>query len=110
MDAVTTGGTLCRLEYLTRKGWVVGHAGISLLDPGRYVERLTARGKFGRCTELDDRLQATGTVYVSPNIPEDLSVLVTSDTKVPRLPDKRDRLCDYCEDVHAAPWSGVCLL
>jgi hypothetical protein len=29
-----------RLEYQTRAGWVNGHAGISLQDPQRYVDRL----------------------------------------------------------------------
>lgn len=112
MDAVSTGvGTLCRLEYLTRKGWVMGHAGINLLHPERYVERLTDRGKFGRCTVLDDRLQPTGTVYVSPNIPDDLSVLVNDPPyRTPRLPNDKDKRCEFCEDVHAAPWNGTCLL
>lgn len=103
--------TLCRLEYLGRKGWVMGHAGVALLAPERYVERLTARGKFGRATELDDRLQPTGKVWVSPNLPRDPSVLVPdAPFRAPRMPDKRDRLCEYCEETHAAPWNGVCLL
>jgi hypothetical protein len=108
---VTAGGTLCRLEYLTRKGWVVGHAGIALLHPDRYVERLTERGKFGRCTELDGMLQPTGKVHISPNIPEDLSVLVADPPhRIPRMPTDKDKRCDYCEDVHPAPWNGTCLL
>lgn len=47
--------TFCRLEYwspATQK-WSVGHAGIALLHPRRYVERLAAKGKIGRVTLLD---------------------------------------------------------
>jgi hypothetical protein len=45
--------TFCRLEYLTPAGWATGHAGIALLHPRRYVERLAKRGKIGRVTLLD---------------------------------------------------------
>lgn len=43
----------CRLEYLTPSGWATGHAGVALLHPRRYVERLAGRGKIGRVTVLD---------------------------------------------------------
>lgn len=97
--------TLCRLEYLTRKGWVVGHSAINLLHPERYVERLEAHGKIGRCTVLDDTLQPTGRVWVAKAIPdpEDIpeSVLErlvyrnVGNPKVPVLKDETDE-CDYC--------------
>jgi hypothetical protein len=45
--------TFCKLEYLTTNGWVVGHAGVNLLHPQRYIERLAARGKVGRVTIVD---------------------------------------------------------
>jgi hypothetical protein len=55
----------CKLEYLTAEGWVVGHHGVNLLHPERYVERLTARGKFARCT-----IKETGEVFETPNAPD----------------------------------------
>lgn len=75
----------CRLEYLTPDGWVIGHAGVNLLHPERYVERLTARGKFGRCTIID-----TGQVFESPNLPDPSSI------------------CRYCQSIEHQ--SGECLL
>lgn len=87
---------LVRLEYLTREGWVVGHAAINLLDPGRYVERLAAKGKFGRATELD-----TGEVWEPAELP-DLALLYPSDNKVPSVK------CHFCEGTGHAP--GECLL
>jgi hypothetical protein len=33
-----------RLEYLTTAGWVVGHAGMALQDPQKYVDGLANRG------------------------------------------------------------------
>lgn len=88
-----------RLEYLTRNGWVVGHQDVPLLDPERYVERLTANGKFGRATDL-----SSGQVWVSPDVPTDPSILVSSGTHIPKLPDGK---CDFCGGPHD---TGGCLL
>ena len=97
--------TLCRLEYLTREGWVVGHAAFNLLHPERYVERLEERGKVGRCTVLGDDLQPTDEVYVASvipdpeNIPADiLERLVKTDVGNPKTPRLRppDEDCTYC--------------
>lgn len=55
--------TLCRLEQWTGREWQVMHAGVALLHPERYVERLEDRNVVARVTELDDRLQPTGVVY-----------------------------------------------
>lgn len=52
---------LCRLEFWTPTGWVTAHAGVALLHPARYVERLGTRGKIGRVTLLD-----TGTTIQPP--------------------------------------------
>jgi hypothetical protein len=62
---VTASPTLVRLEYQNSKGdWTLAHAGIALLAPGRYVERLADKGKIGRATVLDpDTLAPTGKVY-----------------------------------------------
>lgn len=92
---------LCRLEYLTRKGWAVGHSAVNLLHPEAYVLRLEARDKIGRCTVLDpDTLQPTTTVYLPAcvpdpdNIPQEiLERLVPTDTQVPRL---RPEECEFC--------------
>jgi hypothetical protein len=99
--------TLCQLEYLTSNGWIVGHKSVALLHPKRYVERLTERNKFGRCTELDEKtLKPTGAVYVSPNLPN-LQDLVPSATKIPQL---RPPTCEFCGESHREPFDGRCLL
>lgn len=95
----------CRLEYLTPNGWWVGHSCINLVNPARYVERLAARGKFGRVILLD-----TGEIIEPENLP-DLSSLVPSETAIPRLPTATvEGPCDACEDSHAPPYDGRCLL
>jgi hypothetical protein len=98
---------LTRLEYLTPEGWAIGHAGIALLDPEAYVKRLRARGKFGRATVLNDRLQPTGEIYVAEGLP-DPSTLVKPDdgTRAPVLPE----LCDDCSGYHKPPFDGGCLI
>jgi hypothetical protein len=47
--------SFCRLEQWNphRLEWTTLHAGISLLHPRRYVERLAAKGKIGRVTVID---------------------------------------------------------
>lgn len=102
--------TLVRLEYLTPDGWVCGHAGINLLDPQRYVDRLLDRRKFGRAIVLDDRLQPRGRVYAPPDLP-DPSQLVPTATRVPGLPDPERRgMCPHCDSYHGDPFDGTCLL
>ena len=110
--------TLCRLEYLTRKGWVVGHASINLLHPEKYVERLEAHGKIGRCTVLDDMLQPTGRVWVAkviPNpddIPESiLERLVKTDVGNPAVPRLKaeDEECGFCMGT-LCDGDGSCLI
>lgn len=102
--------TLVRMEYLTANGWVVGHAGIALLNPQGYVDRLAAKRKFGRCIELDDRLQPTGTVWAPAKLPNRKD-LRPSDTRVPHLPDPTDqRRCPWCEKHHGDPFDGSCLI
>lgn len=109
--------TLCRLEYLTRKGWVVGHAALNLLSPEQYVKRLEANGKVGRCTELLDD-QSTGQVWVASvipdpdNIPESLlERLVTTDVGNPAVPRLKteDEECGFCLGT-ICDGDGTCLL
>jgi len=97
--------TLCRIEYLTRKGWVVGAASVNLLNPERYPERLAANGKIGRVTVLDEVLQPTGETYESPlhTDPEDLPEsilerLVYRDVGNPAVPVLADETeeCGFC--------------
>jgi hypothetical protein len=98
--------TLCRLEYLTPSGWVVGHAGMNLLDPGRYVERLATHNKFGRATELDESLQPTGKVWAPDNVPNprDLTYNGNGNPNIPELLPE----CGMCgERDHK---EGLCLL
>jgi hypothetical protein len=100
--------TTCRLEYLTPRGWTVGHAGLALLDPQAYVDRLQAKAKFGRAVELSDDLQPTGKVWETEGAPDDPSVLVPTDTHIPALPGHGAR-CDLCAATdHKIP--GECLL
>lgn len=95
--------TLCRLEYLTASGWVTGHVGVNLLDPGRYVKRLAERGKVGRATALDSSLAPTGEVWGPPEEMAD-QPLAPSDTAIPVV------TCMFCEGHHAPPYDGTCLL
>lgn len=118
MNKRARAGTLCRLEYLTRNGWVVGHAGVALLDPEAYVTRLEANGKVGRCTELDDHLQPSGQVWVAkviPNpedVPESLldRLVATNagDSRIPRLKPE-DEECEMCLGT-LCDGDGMCLL
>jgi hypothetical protein len=110
--------TLCRLEYLTRQGWVVGHSGVNLLNPAGYVERLTAHGKVGRAAALDDRLQPNGEVWVSPEIPDPdnipesvLERLVKTDVGNPAIPRLKaeDEECEFCLGT-ICDGDGTCLL
>jgi hypothetical protein len=43
----------CRIEYLTPNGWTVGHAGLNLMNPQRYVKMLAKRGTVGRAVVVD---------------------------------------------------------
>lgn len=97
--------TLVRLEYLTPTGWALGHAGINLLHPERYVKRLEERGKFGRATELGPDLQPTGQVWVAADLP-DPSLLTSSETTIPELAPE----CPHCDERHRPPHNGSCLL
>lgn len=95
--------TLVRLEYLTPRGWVVGHAGIALLDPQRYVDRLLAKEKFGRCIVLDESLQPTGEVFEPPALP-DPADLRESETKIPAL---RVSQCSICGQPHGRAYECI---
>lgn len=112
---------LVRLEYLGKTGWVLGHAAHALLSPENYVKRLEDHGKFGRATELKpndagDGYVDTGRVWVSPNVPDDPSVLVdATNNHMPCLPDspfakKALPKCPYCGEPHAKPHDGTCLI
>jgi hypothetical protein len=108
--STNASGRLTKIEYLTRDGWVVGHACVALLHPERYVERLTDHGKFGRATVLNEDLSDSDEVYLSPNLPEDRMRLVSSSTHIPRLMVAGEVQCPVCDDVHPKPFDGSCLL
>lgn len=77
--------TFTRLEYWdpATGAWTLGHAGINLLHPDRYVQRLASNGKLGRATAVD-----TGEVW-GPTVTR----------------------CAYCATDHpATPQPGMCLL
>lgn len=109
--------TLCRLEYLTRHGWVVGHANVALLNPEGYVARLEARGKVGRCTDVTDPLK-DGQVWVSSLVPDPDNIpasifdrLVYRDNGNPRVPTLQgeDEECEFCLGT-MCDGDGSCLL
>lgn len=82
--------TFVQLEYWdpAKEEWTIGHAGLNLLHPRRYVERLAAKGKIGRVTDKE-----TGEVFQLAD-PQ---------------PQPKD-LCEWCDDFHAAPFDGTCML
>lgn len=82
-------GTVTRLElWDARLGdWTVAHAGVPLLHPERYSERLAANGKVARAIVVE-----TGEVFQSCETP----------AKAPT--------CEYCGERHAEPHDGACLL
>lgn len=100
--------TLVRIDYLTPAGWVQGEVQ-NLLHPERVVERYREKGKFARVTAYDGALKPTGRVWVADDVPEDPSILVPSDTRVPKLPEP-DKTCPLCDTEHLKPWDGSCLL
>lgn len=83
------GSAFVRLEYWdpAAQEWVHGHAGIRLLHPRRYVERLAANGKVGRVTDLD-----TGEIFQLAEPPT---------APVP---------CAFCGERHGEPRDGSCLI
>lgn len=89
MDSPQGNVTLCRLEQWNAKRgeWSVIHAGINLLHPERYSQRLAANGKVARCIETD-----TGIIHQAVPDPEPLPV------------------CPYCGDRHSEVDHGMCLL
>jgi len=89
--------TLCRLEYLTPAGWVVGHADVNLLDPQRYVERLATKGVPARVVELED-MRPSGVVHQPGTLPPPTT----------RIPLARVVECSDCGGAHDRAWS--CLL
>lgn len=100
----------CRLEYYTPEGWKTGHAGIALLNPQRYVERLEERNKYGRALELGEDLKPTGKKWEPAKLPP-RSKLVPTDTRQYGLPDpKRRGMCQWCEQYHGDPFDGSCLI
>lgn len=106
----TPAPDLYRIEYLTPNGWEVGHAGIALLDPQGYVDRLLERKKYGRAITLDGKLQPRGKVYAPADLP-DPSELVPTGTRIPGLPDPaRKSMCRHCDTYHGDPFDGSCLL
>lgn len=112
---VTAKPHFVRLEYYTATGWVMGHAGIALLDPAAYVKRLEDRGKFGRATELleEDLINGgwrTGQVWAPSRLPK-RTALVPTDTGIPGVPDPSRRgMCRHCDGYHGDPFDGSCLI
>lgn len=84
-----TDTTLTRLEYWDARlgDWVVGHAGVGLLHPERYSQRLAANGKVGRAIVVE-----TGEVFQSVATPEPQPT------------------CLFCDERHPEPHDGGCLL
>lgn len=47
--------TFVRIEYWNPmlQDWAVGHAGINLMNPAAYVQKLAKRGTIARAVEVD---------------------------------------------------------
>ena len=90
-----------RLDYLTRVGWVVGHSGIALQDPARYVRRLgESRGLVARF------------VPGEPGGPYGEPVLSGEVPPFPEAPQGRIAVskvteCAACGAAHATAWECV---
>ena len=98
-----------RLDYLTRVGWVVGHAGISLQDPEKYVTGLakdkvvqgvTKNGTIARFVPLDGDWRA-GSPVLPPVVP-DFPNAPQEKTPITRISE-----CAGCGDPHEKPWECV---
>lgn len=50
-----SGPTLVRMEYWneTERCWRVGHSGINLMDPQKYVDKMMERKVIGRAVVFD---------------------------------------------------------
>lgn len=83
--------TECRLEWWDRRtnSWFLAHAGVPLLHPRRYCERLSVGGKVARVTLLE-----SGEVIQLQPTPEPEEVVS----------------CDLCGDAHPLPHDGLCLV
>lgn len=92
---------LVRLEYLKPYGWALGYTAIGMEDPQRYVTGLAQeRDIISRCIVLDDRLQATDTVYLPDTIPDPLPV-----NKLPALRPITE--CSLCGQPHETKWACI---
>lgn len=95
MSTTTASGVeFCKLEYWNPSTgeWEIGHAGVNLVHPDRYPDRLWKNGKLGRVT-----------VYADGSITEVDRIIC------PRQPKKQPS-CDHCDLRHAEPHDGSCLL
>ena len=78
--------TFVRLEYNYGSGWQHGHGGINLMNPKKYIDKLALKNGMTNARAIDD----DDNVYTK--ILEELS------------------LCEHCEEEHAPPFDGMCLL
>lgn len=77
--------TLCKVEYKSANGWWTGHGSFNFIDPQKYVEKFkSVHADNVRLTDVD------GNVYIK--FPETVE------------------LCEWCDEEHAAPFDGKCLL
>ena len=88
----TPAPTFCRLEMWQKDGWYVVNAGINLLYPHRYPERLAANGKVGRVIIVD-----TGEIIQLEEKPEQYIA-------------RSRQVCDLCGETHKPPFDGSCLI
>jgi hypothetical protein len=92
-----------RLDYLTREGWVVGHAGIALNDPQRYVDMLAKpQETVARFVPYDGDHQPGEPLVPASGVPD----FPSAQGKVPR--GLSIIQCAACGDAHKTAWE--CLL
>lgn len=95
---------LCKLEVQQPDGsWATNQSGVSLLYPGKWVERLRSRGKKGRLTIT----HADGSKEVlTSGMSCSCHPIQAAEIGTPAQGD----VCPYCDDAHAGPFTGGCLL
>lgn len=74
---------MTRVEYLGANGWWTGHKGLDLKDPVTYAQKVTRDRVPCRVIDTD-----TGEILWEPTL----------------------AACPYCDDPHAGPFDGSCLL
>jgi hypothetical protein len=87
-----------RLDYLTPAGWGVGHSGLNLIDPQRYVDKLHKdRQVTARFVPLGEDFQPIHPSILPPP-PHEANG---------RAPVHRISECEACGNQHRKAWECI---